>query len=367
MLSALLLPGSALAQSEAAKQQARAHMQQAAAYLKAKAYDKVVEEYQAAYKLVPKPGFLFNIGLTYEQAGEKQKALDQYRRYLKLAPNGKANAEAKARVTALERELAAEAESAAETERAKAETEKHRLVAEGHVATAKGHIEAKQWAKAREELTAAFAEHPEPNYVYQLAEVYRLEENLPKAVVEYERYRELAPTGPHGAEALEKIASLKRELAPAPLIPEPSPTAKPLEPAPKPPPPARQEPSDPPGTWRKGFGVFMMAFGGHAALNAVMFLILAGEFQSGAEEDRCLERNDRTLCSSDGREELELARANANVGQWLGIGGLTLFATGAVLIGTAPSREPAEGASSVQITPLFSAEGGAQLQLQGSF
>ncbi len=343
-------------------------MQQAAAYLKAKAYDKVVEEYQAAYQLVPKPGFLFNIGLTYEQAGEKQKALDQYRRYLKLAPNGKASIEARARVTALERELAAEAETAAEAARVKAEAEQHRLVAEEHVATAKGHSEAKQWAKAREELTIAFAEHPEPDYVYQLAEVYRLEKDLPKAVIEYERYRELAPTGPRSAEALEHIGALKQRIAPEPQSEtDKPPPIPPTPPTGQPVPPARSEPSDPPGTWRKGFGAFVMAFGGHAALNAVMFLILAGTFQAGAEDDRCLDRDGRTLCSDDGLQDLEAARTFAHLGQWLGIGGLTLFATGAVLIGTAPSREPAEGASSVRITPLFSAEGGAQLQLQGSF
>ncbi len=269
VLSALLLPGSALAQSEAAKQQARAHMQQAAAYLKAKAYDKVVEEYQAAYQLVPKPGFLFNIGLTYEQAGEKQKALAQYRWYLKLEPNGKASTEARARVTALERELAAEAETAAEAERAKAEAEKRRVVAESHVTAANQHREAKEWAKAREQLTAAFREHPEPDYVYQLAEVYRLEEDLPKAVVEYERYRELAPTGPRGAEALEKIAALKRELALAPPpetdkpTPPVAPTAQPVAPSPQPPTPSPDaaEEEDGIGWWWVGIGAAVIALG----------------------------------------------------------------------------------------------------------
>jgi len=148
--------------------------------------------------------------------------------------------------------------------------------------------------------------------------------------------------------------------------PPPPPTATPPQPAPPPPPPP-PDPGDPPGTWRGGFGAFVMAFGGHAALNAVMFLIVAAEMQSGAEDEHCLERNDRTLCSEKGLEDLETARTMANVGQWLGIGGLTLFATGAVLILTAPSREPAETAASVHITPLFSAEGGAQLRLRGSF
>ncbi len=244
-------------------------MQQATAYLKAKAYDKVVEEYQAAYRAVPRPGFLFNIGLTYEQAGDKPKALDHYRRYLKLEPNGKASAEARARATALERELAEDKEAAAEAERAKAEAEKHRLVAEGHVATANQHREAKEWAKAREELTAAFTEHPDPDYLYQLAEVYRLEEDLPKAVVEYERYRELAPTGPHGADALEKIGALNQQLAPTPPPettgppPPVAPTAQPVAPPPQPPapPPDAAEEEDGIGWWWVGIGAAIIAGG----------------------------------------------------------------------------------------------------------
>jgi len=212
VLCALLAPGAVRAQSDEAKQKARAHMKQAEAYLKTEAYEKAVEEYQAAYKAVPRPGFLFNIGLTYERAGDKQKALEQYGRYLDLAPEGTVATEARARVAALEEQIATEQMAAAAAEAAKAAAEKRRLKGEAHVEAANALIAAKQWDEAIVQFSAAYGEHAEPEYVYRLAEVLHLKGDLPLALVEYERYRELAPAGMHSAAALEKIAALKHQI-----------------------------------------------------------------------------------------------------------------------------------------------------------
>jgi len=152
---------------------------------------------------------------------------------------------------------------------------------------------------------------------------------------------------------------------------EPPPALPPTATAPAPPPPSppapAPPPADPPGTWRSGFGVWMMALGGHVGLNAVMFLIIASQMQSGAEEDRCFEREGTMLCSDDGLNDLEVARMFADMGQWFGIGGLTVFATGVVMVATAPSRDEADATAGIRLAPLFSADGGVQLQLRGSF
>jgi tetratricopeptide (TPR) repeat protein len=217
LFAALCAPSRALAQSSDARKQALEHFSQAEAYMKAKAYDMAVKEYQAAYALVPKPGFLFNVGLAYESAGDKKSAAEHYRRYLAAEPKGRASTEARARLAALERVIAAEERAAAEAEQKRAEEEKRKQAAKVHADAAAQLRGQRKYDKAAEELRAAYAEHPDPEYVYRLAEVYRLKGDKPAAVVEYEHYRELAPTGVHSPDAIRKITSLRQEIAAASL------------------------------------------------------------------------------------------------------------------------------------------------------
>lgn len=234
LLVGLLTVSHGFAQPENARYKALTHFRQAQAYMKAEAYEAAVKEYQAAYEAVPKAGFLFNIGLAYEKAGEKRKAVENFRRYLELEPNGKVAEEAQARAVALEALIEKEDAAAAEAEREKREAERRKLVAESHAGVARTHIEAKQYDQAIAALRAAYAEDPNPDYVFQLAEVYRVAGDRQRAVIEYELYRELAPEGPHAADALRQAATLNRELEAAAQAPPPTP-----------PPPAKPVPAKP--------------------------------------------------------------------------------------------------------------------------
>ena len=71
------------------KAEAKAH------YIKAKkAFEKgdhetALAEYQSAYRLMPLPGFLFNIGQCYRNLKRPHQAVDAFRRYLKAKPDAR--------------------------------------------------------------------------------------------------------------------------------------------------------------------------------------------------------------------------------------------------------------------------------------
>ncbi len=109
----LLVAGSARAQSPDDRKKALEHFEAAEAHLKAGEYDQAIEEYQAAYTLVPRPGFYYNIARAYELKGDREHALEYYTRYLELDPQGRASSEARTRAVAIEHELADEARARA--------------------------------------------------------------------------------------------------------------------------------------------------------------------------------------------------------------------------------------------------------------
>lgn len=103
------------------REDALAHFEQAEAYFRAGAYDKAVEEYQAAFDLVAEPALLFNIGLALENQGDAPRAIEHYQRYLAADPDGVKTAEARARVEALSDRL--DTEAAAEAVKVKPKVE----------------------------------------------------------------------------------------------------------------------------------------------------------------------------------------------------------------------------------------------------
>ncbi len=108
LLAIFALPALASAQESDKNRKAREHYQQAEAYMNAGVYDLAAKEYRKGYKLQPtRHAFLFNIGLAHKNAGEQEKALNAFERFLEKAPNSKRAAEARAHIVALRRAIEA--------------------------------------------------------------------------------------------------------------------------------------------------------------------------------------------------------------------------------------------------------------------
>lgn len=183
------------ASADSALQKAQKHFRQGQAYFKVGTFDKAIEEYEAAYSLAPKPGVLFNIGLCHENAGDDEKAVEFYERYLRDAPNADKATEARARREALARGIAERKRDA------KARNEAQAKRAAGQAALDTG-----AWDAAIALLTASYALHADPEVVFELAEAYTGQGEPILAKAEYERYLREAPTGSHRQQAARRIA-----------------------------------------------------------------------------------------------------------------------------------------------------------------
>jgi tetratricopeptide (TPR) repeat protein len=84
-----------------AKKQARAHFIAGTAFYDAGSYDRAISEYRAAYKILPLPGLLFNLGQAYRLHGDFVEARDSYQRYLDTEPTGAIADEAREHVREL--------------------------------------------------------------------------------------------------------------------------------------------------------------------------------------------------------------------------------------------------------------------------
>jgi tetratricopeptide (TPR) repeat protein len=90
------------------KKQAKAHFKQGKAYQDAGDYKAAVDEYMAAYKLLPIPELLFNLAQVYRLMGDKHKALDTYRKFVDAAPEAVGSDDARAHIARLKLEIEAE-------------------------------------------------------------------------------------------------------------------------------------------------------------------------------------------------------------------------------------------------------------------
>lgn len=88
---------------------ARVHFERGRAHHERHEYEAAIREYQLAYELQPSAGLLFNIAQAYLLSGDREKALENYRAYLREEPEGDVADLARQRIEAIEGELAAEA------------------------------------------------------------------------------------------------------------------------------------------------------------------------------------------------------------------------------------------------------------------
>lgn len=84
---------------------------------------------------------------------------------------------------------------------------------------AKRQHEAGEYLEAAKNYLAAYREFPQPAFVYNAAQVYRLGGDLDKALEHYKKYLELSPDGEGAKYAKEFVASIEAKLAEPPPDP----------------------------------------------------------------------------------------------------------------------------------------------------
>jgi len=104
---------------------AEAHFKQGRAYFEAGDMDRAIDEYEKANALAPHPVNDFNIALALRAKGDKRAALARFRRYLQLDPKGSRSDEASTYIAELAPIIEAE-----DAELARQEAERKRLEAE---------------------------------------------------------------------------------------------------------------------------------------------------------------------------------------------------------------------------------------------
>ncbi|HLU66391.1 MAG TPA: tetratricopeptide repeat protein [Kofleriaceae bacterium] len=91
---------------------ARAHFKKAKELHDAGRYAEAAVEYLEAYRHFPAPEFLYNAGQVYRLAGDRERAIEHYRRYLDLEPEGAGADNAREFIAELEAAIAAERRTA---------------------------------------------------------------------------------------------------------------------------------------------------------------------------------------------------------------------------------------------------------------
>lgn len=85
---------------------AEAHFNEGRRLLDLGEFAKAAAEYQQAYDLVPHPEILYHLGQAHRLQGKKQEAIDFYKKYLAIEPNGRAADKSKKYVALLEKAIA---------------------------------------------------------------------------------------------------------------------------------------------------------------------------------------------------------------------------------------------------------------------
>jgi hypothetical protein len=114
VLAALLLlsPSPSLAQERTSLEVARDHMEQGQTFYLQGRFEEAATEFEAAYAAEAFSAFLFNAGVSYENAGQLSRGIEFFGRYLEHDPSASDRAEVEARMERLRSEIAARAAAA---------------------------------------------------------------------------------------------------------------------------------------------------------------------------------------------------------------------------------------------------------------
>jgi hypothetical protein len=93
------------ANAEDAEQRSRAHFKIGRYHLELHQYDEAIREFEIGYRYKPLPLFLYNIAQVAALAGQREKALEYYERYLAASPKAPERAEVQKNIAQLKRAL----------------------------------------------------------------------------------------------------------------------------------------------------------------------------------------------------------------------------------------------------------------------
>ena len=94
----------------------------------------------------------------------------------------------------------------------------------------------------------------------------------------------------------------------------------------------------------------------------IMEAVALGQRAAADGEGSCFEQDDTTIvCSPQGYELAQTAGDVAEIGQWIGVGGLAVAALGLTLFLTAPGDQPAEAGATAAFAPWVLPGGGGLL------
>lgn len=91
---------------DAEKSEARRHYDAGLAHFNLREYPQAIDEFQAAYRLLPDPVFLYNLGQAYRLSNDAEQALYFYRTYIRMAPDSANRGEVDERIATLEKLIA---------------------------------------------------------------------------------------------------------------------------------------------------------------------------------------------------------------------------------------------------------------------
>jgi tetratricopeptide (TPR) repeat protein len=98
-------PGARAAGSGPANKDAKRAYEEATAAFGLGRYAEAAEKYEAAFALKPDPALLYNAAQSYRLAGNKSRALELYRNYVRLYPDGTNAEDARSHVAALKKAI----------------------------------------------------------------------------------------------------------------------------------------------------------------------------------------------------------------------------------------------------------------------
>ncbi|MBA3451722.1 MAG: hypothetical protein H0T42_01345 [Deltaproteobacteria bacterium] len=168
---------SARAQPADSKQQGDLAAMEAETKFKSGDYAGAVEKFKLAYQLDADPGYLFNVAQAYRLAKDCASSADYYRQFLEKVPSPPNLDQVKGWLADQEACVRALASSAA--------------------AEADAKLTSGRYVDAVEQFKVAYQLDPNPDYLFKIAEAYRLAHDCSNAAESYRRFLTKAPNPPN--------------------------------------------------------------------------------------------------------------------------------------------------------------------------